>query len=210
VAKAAQSTAEADLAYLRAIVDGGPGGHMTMGVCYFASGLLYGVQCLFHIGQIHGWVRWPDLATLAFVVAVTVAVIGVLIWASLEDRKHPRGPAATRAMNAAFSGTGLANVAVILIFAIGSNRDQDFGVWLYYPAVVFAFQAGAWMVAWTFKRKGWMAFCAGGAWIAAVALGLTVRQPTLYLYVCTAALFGLFALPGWIMIRDARRAPVAA
>ena len=43
-----------------------------------------------------------------------------------------------------------------------------------------------------------------GGWITAVALGVLVREPVLYLVVCTAALFLLFALPGVIMFRDAR------
>jgi hypothetical protein len=37
-----------------------------------------------------------------------------------------------------------------------------------------------------------------------VALGVLVREPLLYLGVCTTALFLFFALPGWIMFRDAR------
>ena len=47
-----------------------------------------------------------------------------------------------------------------------------------------------------------------GGWATAVALGVLVREPLAYLAVCTAALFGLFAAPGWIMLRaslEARR-----
>lgn len=203
-------TPEADLAFLRAVVEGGPGGHLTLGVAYLAGGLLYGTQCLFHIGQIMGWARWPDLANLAFVVAISAAMLAALVWAVLEDRKAgTRGPTATRALNAAFSATGMANLAVILIFGVGAARDQDFAVWLYYPAVVFALQAAAWHVAWTLRRKGWMLANALGGWATAVALGLLVREPLAYLGVCTTALFLFFALPGWIMVRDARRARAA-
>ena len=35
-------------------------------------------------------------------------------------------------------------------------RDNDFAIWLYYAAIVFALQAAAWYMAWTLKRKGWM------------------------------------------------------
>ena len=41
-------------------------------------------------------------------------------------------------------------------------------------------------------------------WITAVALGVLVRDAVIYLYVCTLALFVLFAGPGWIMTRAAR------
>jgi hypothetical protein len=211
VSRPSQSTPEADLAYLRSIVESAPSGQLTTGVVYLAGGLLYGLQCLFHIGQVTGVIRWPDLANLVFVIGVTVAFMAILTWVVLEDRRRPApGPLATRAMNAAFSGAGAANSAIIIVFAVGANRDQDFGVWLYYPAMIFAAQAGAWLVAWTLKRKAWMALAGIGGWIAAVALGLLVRQPVVYLYVCTVAVFVLFAGPGWIMVRDARRAAARA
>lgn len=201
-------SAEADLAFLRSVVSGaGPQGHFTMGVAYLAGGLLYGVQCLFHIGQAVGWVRWPGLASLIFVTAITVAMIGVLIWAARQDRKGPRpGPMVTRTLNAAFSATGMVNLAVIAVFGVGAVRDQDFAVWLYYPAMVFAVQAAAWWVAWSLRKSPWMLATSIGGWVTAVALGLLVREPIAYLAVCTAALFGLFAAPGWIMLHGALKA----
>ena len=45
---------------------------------------------------------WPPAPTLAFIIAITVAMIAVLIWASRMDRKQPRpGPVVTRTLNAA-------------------------------------------------------------------------------------------------------------
>ena len=205
-------SAEADLAFLRSVVSGGgPQGHFTMGVAYLAGGLLYGVQCLFHLGQALGWVRWPDLANLAFVTAITVAMIGVLILAVRKDRQAPRpGPMVTRTLNAAFSATGMVNLAVIVVFGLGAMRDKDFAVWLYYPAMVFAVQAAAWWVAWSLRKSPWMLATAVGGWATAVALGLLVREPVAYLGVATTALFALFAAPGWIMLRGALKARQAA
>lgn len=198
---------EDDLAFMRSIVEGGGRTPMTLAICYLAGGLLYGLQCLFHVGQIAGLIRWPGLANLAFVVMITVSFLAVLTWAILKDRKDGpanRGSTASRGLNAAFSATGMANTAVIIVFGVGAYRDQDFAIWLYYAAIVFALQAAAWYIAWTLKRKGWMLATALGGWLAAVALGLLVREPVWYLGVCTVALFALFALPGWILFRDAR------
>ena len=207
------STAEADLAFMRSIVEGGGKTHLTLGVAYLAGGLLYGLQCLFHVGQATGAIRWPDLANLAFVVLISLSFFAVLVWAVRRDKRDgvqtTRGPMATRVLNAAFSATGMANLAVIIVFGIGAVRDRDFAVWLYYPAVIFALQAAAWYVAWSLKRKGWMLACSAGGWLTAVALGVLVRQPEWYLGVCTVALFALFALPGWIMVREARAARTA-
>ena len=206
-AKPTPQSAEADLAFMRSIVEGGGRTPVTLAICYLAGGLLYGLQCLFHVAQITGLIHWPDLANLAFVVGITVAFLCVLTWAILTDRKCGpvnRGPTGVRMMNAAFSATGMANTAVIIVFAVGAMRDKDFAIWLYYAAIVFALQAAAWYVAWMLKKKGWMLATALGGWVAAVALGVLVRQPMWYLGVCTIALFLLFALPGWIMFRDAR------
>ena len=200
---------EDDLAFMRSIVEGQGRPPMTLAVCYLAGGLLYGIQCLFHLGQAFGLIRWPDLANLIVVVGITVAFLAVLTWAILRDRKAGsanRGPFATRMLSAAFSATGMANAAVIIVFGVGAIRDRDFSVWLYYAAIVFALQAAAWYVAWMLKKKSWMLAVSLGGWVTAVALGLLVRQPVLYLYVCTAALFLLFALPGWALYRDARGA----
>ncbi|SRR5690606_5905917 len=211
-AKPRPASPEADLAFLRSIVEGGDGrGFFTLGVAYLAGGLLYGLQCLFHMGQATGLIRWPDPANLAFVVAISLSFGVVLTWAVLEDRKHAgQGRTATRALNAAFSGAGFANLAGLIIFGVGAARDQDFALWLYYPAVMFVLQAAAWHLAWVLKKKPWMLAAAVGGWATAVALGLLVREPAAYLGVCTVALFVLFALPGWIMVRDARAAPKAA
>ncbi len=201
---------EADLAFMRSIVEGGGRPSLTLAICYLAGGLLYGLQCLFHVGQIVGLIRWPDLANLGFVVAVTLAFLAVLVWAIRKDRRDEaagrRGPLASRALNAGLSGAGMANAAIIIVFGVGAARDQDFGVWLYYPAMIFALQSAAWYMAWNLKKKGWMLAASLGGWLTAVALGLLVREPHLYLAVCTVALFALFAGPGWIMYRDATAA----
>jgi len=207
------STPEADLAFLRAIVENGGRGQITMGSVFLAGGLLYGLQCLFHLGQIAGVIRWPGWASLAFVVLITASVIAVIVWAVLQDRKTGAGgrsgPTAARAMNGAFSGAGMANLAVIIVFGVGAWRENDFSIWLYYAAIVFAFQSVAWFMAYTLKRKTWMGLTSAGHWLTAVALGVLVREPVAYLWVCTAALFLLFALPGWIILREARAADAA-
>lgn len=208
-AKPSPNSPEDDLAFLRAIVEGGGRPPMTLAICYLAGGLLYGLQCLFHVGQATGLIRWPDLANLSFVVGVSVVFLSILTWAILKDSRDGgtnRGPMASRTLSAAFSATGMANCAVLIVFGVGAVRDQDFAIWLYYACIVFALQAAAWYMAWTLKRKRWMLATALGGWATAVALGLLVREPLLYLGVCTVALFLLFALPGWILFRDARAA----
>ncbi|RYF97614.1 MAG: hypothetical protein EON94_14685 [Caulobacteraceae bacterium] len=200
-----RSTPEEDLAYMREIAEGGtPRASYTAGMVYLSSGLLYGVQCLFHIGQIVGVVRVPGWVSLTFVIGILVATIGCMVWATLRDRREGlKAFGNTKAMSAALSATGLANCAFLIIFAVNAVRMENFAIWLLYPAVVFAVQGAAWFIAWQLKRHVWMLLTSIGGMITAVALGLLIHDSFAYLCVCTAALFLLFALPGWIMIRDA-------
>lgn len=200
-----RTTPEADLAFLKAIVQGGdnPKATLTLGVAYLAGIAVWAPMPVPHrpgggLGALAGTGQ-----------------------SGLRDRDHDglsdradlgrpggsqsgtAGPIVTRTLNAAFSGAGMANLAIIVVFGFGAARDKDFAIWLYYPAMIFALQAAAWFVAYSLKKKPWMLMASIGAWITAVALGLLVREPVAYLYVCTAALFVLFAGPGWIMTRDA-------
>ena len=206
--KSKPQSAEADLAFLRSIVEGGGRPPLTLAVCYLAGGLLYGAQCLFHIAQAWGLIAWPGLVNLGFILAINLTMLGFIVWAVQSDKRTGsglHGPASSRAMSAGLSAAGLANVAMVIIFGVGSARDQDFAIWLFYPAVVFGLQAAAWFMAWTLRKQAWMLATALGGWAATIALGLLVREPLIYLYVCTASLFLLFALPGWHMYRQIAR-----
>jgi hypothetical protein len=198
--------AEKDLAFLREIAEGGtPKAAYTAGVIYFTSGLLYGIQCLFHIGQILGLIRWPDWAVWTFILAILVTTIGFMVWATIEDRRRGvKSIGQSKAMGAILNSSGLANVAFLLTFGINAARMENFAVWLFYPSVVFAVQGAAWFVAWQLRRRPWMLITALGDIAVSIALGQLVQNGFLYLCVCTAALFLFFAVPGWIMIRDAR------
>lgn len=200
------TTPEEDLAFMRSLVESGaPKASYTAGVVYLSSGLLYGGQCLFHIGQATGVIVWPGWASLTVVIGVLLGVIGCIVWAVMRDRRMgvSTNLTSTRGMNSVFNATGLANLAFLVMFGVNAMRMENFAIWLFYPAVVFAVQGAAWYVAWQMKRHNWMLMTAIGGLATSVALGLLIENGLAYLCVCTAALFGLFALPGWIMVRNA-------
>lgn len=204
-----QSSADSihdDLAFMRSLVDGGGRQSAVAGsAAYCAAGLLYGFQCLFHLGQALGWIRIPDWATLVFVIFITVAFLVVLIWVVRKDKlAGMRGSSINRGLNAAFGGAGMANTAMIAVFAYNAVQLDDFSIWLLYPAVVFALQGAVWYVAHILKRRPWMLWTAIGWLVASVALGLLIAHPVAYLAACSASLIVLMAWPGWIMVREAR------
>ena len=65
-----KTSPEDDLAFMKSIVQGDGRPPVTLAICYLAGGLLYGIQCLFHIGQILGVIRWPEFANLAFLIGI--------------------------------------------------------------------------------------------------------------------------------------------
>jgi hypothetical protein len=202
------STVEADLAFMRALVDDGKQPGLMAGSgpsIYLAAGLLYGTQCLYHLLELLTPIRWPPLLSLGVAIGVNVAFFAYLTVALVRERTLRVGGSATgRALNAMFGATGLANIGFVIIFALNSAWRKDFTLWLLYPATVFILQGAAWYVAFLMRRKPWMAWTALGWFVSGTALGLLLTNVTAYLTICTAALFLCMALPGWIMIRQGR------
>jgi hypothetical protein len=203
------TTAEADLAFMRALVDGGrqPGLMAGSGPSiYMAAGLLYGTQCLYHLAEFVTPVRWPPQLTTAVIVAVNLVFFSYLAIMLVRERRHRLGGSATgRALNAVFGATGFANIGFVAIFGLNAAWRQDMSYWLLYAAAVFVLQGAAWYVAYLMRRKVWMAWTGLGWFAAGTALGLILdRSIAGYLAVCAATLFLCMALPGWIMLRQRR------
>jgi hypothetical protein len=110
-----------------------------------------------------------------------------------------------KAIGAAFGAIGLANLALISIFAWLAWRDRSLETWLIYPCVVFVLQGAAWMVAFMMRRKAWLGLVALGWFGAGVAMAFTIGSAA-YVLIVAAALLILMTLPGLVLIRLARRA----
>ena len=195
-----------DLAFMRQLAEGGPASSQPQfGAAYLAGGLIYGAQCLFNWGQIEGWIRLPPGPSLVISLGFTgvfLAVMVALTWA--YRGAQPRG-LTNRAVAAAFAGAGLSNCALIAVFATVAARHHSLTIWLLYPTVVFALQGAVWFVVAMLRRRLWMGAVALGWWTSAVGLGLTIDS-TAYVAVCGLSLILWMALPGVLMLRQARQA----
>jgi hypothetical protein len=199
-------SAQDDLAFLRTVAEGSGGGiGVAGGALYAGAGLIYGLQCLGHYGQAVGLLRMPPvgnlllawLPTLIFLVMMTVVIV--------VERKRPTAGVASRAVNAAFTGAGIANLALILVFASAAARHHDFRYWLFHPAVVFVIQGAVWYVIFTLRKRLWMLLVAAGWLASGVALGMLVERSDLYLLVASLGLFAWMMVPGFAMMRQALR-----
>ena len=202
-------TVRDDLAFLRTIAEGG-GGQAGIGAAggalYGAAGLLYGVQTLTYLAQEKGVVRLSGLANLVLAWLPTVLFLILMTIVIVIDRKRPQVGVANRAVNAAFAGAGIANLALVLIFAAAAARHKDFHYWLFHPAVVFVIQGAVWYVIFMLRKRLWTALVATGWLVSGVALGLLIERADLYLLVATAGLFLFMMVPGFHMMRQALRA----
>jgi hypothetical protein len=195
-------TANDDLAYLKGLVAGDGSGEAwrLTGKVFAAGGFLYGLQTLFHWGQILGFNPPPPFTLLA-VIAPTMLFLIFLTVVIIRSgpRSKPTG-AMARAVSAIFGATGAVNLVLIVIFAPAAIQSGDFRVWLFYPAVFFALQGGAWLAAYQLRRKLWMLATSLGWMISAAVMGLTRGQPV-YVLACAGALFLCMMLPGLVMMR---------
>ena len=201
-------TVRDDLAFLRAIAEGGGerGGLGAPGAgLYGSAGLLYGAQTLGHFAQVKGVLVMPPLGNLLLGWLPTVIFLILMTVVIVIDRKRPQVGAANRAVSAAFSATGLANLALIVIFAAAAVRNQDFKYWLFHPAVVFIVQGAVWFVVFTLRKRAWMALVSVGWLVAGMAMGLLINRPDLYLLIAALGLFAFMMVPGFHMMRQASR-----
>lgn len=201
-------TVQDDLAFLRGLAEGGNergGLGVPGGALYGSAGVLYGVQTLFYFAQEKGLVVLGFAGNMVMAWAPTVIFLVLMTIVIIMDRKNPQRGVTNRAINAAFSAVGVANLALIIVFAAAAARHKDFHYWLFHPAVVFILQGAVWLVTFMLRRRMWMLLVAVGWLVCGVAMGLLIERADLYLLISSVGLFGFMAAPGFYMMRQAMR-----
>src|SRR3990167_73001 len=203
----ASTQARYDLAFLRNVVAEGQPFTQSFGFFYACIGTIYAVQCLFFVVALLTNADLPGPVWLAASALPTVIFVGILIvWFAMNrNQTKPKGPI-PRAIDAAFNGAGLANIAMITVFGYTAIHRNDYTFWLFYAAAVCAIQGAVWYGAARLRRRMWMHVVAFG-WIAsAVASGLLVDNILAYLSVLSFALIAFMAVPGFALMRASNRA----
>jgi hypothetical protein len=188
-----------DVAFLRALAEGGTSGPAREGAILIAVGVIFGLvavqywaieSSLFAVSPTVSTWLWLD-GLIPFLVAVAVI--------SVKYRAHPPG-AASRALSACWKGVGTALiVADIALYAASRELVIPLLVKWVFPIVLFALIGGAWGVAFAVRRRGSLALVAGGNFVAAILSGIVIGQAQEWL-VLAAGLILLVAVPGGLML----------
>ncbi len=203
-------SARDDLAFVRALVTEGGQAQATLGEALFGAGLCYGVQCLLQFAFSAG-VDAPPLIQLAVGVLPTAIFLGLLTRIMIRERGQSQHGVATRAINAAFGGAGLAAMTSAAIFAWLSSRTHSMETFLIHPTMICVVQGTVWYIAFAIRRRGWFGLVSFGWFASALALAfvLGLGGPNVgprFLAILSVAMLGLLALPGWLLWRGSARA----
>ena len=198
-------SAQADLAFMRALVEAGGGIPAAFGETYLAAGLIYGLQILLQSPQAFGLPALPPLAGLIVGIAPTIVFVAVLTWIVWRNRGAGQGGATSRAVGATFGCIGLANLALIGVIGSVAFRQKSLETWLIYPCVVFVLQGAAWLVSCALRKRAWQGWVGVGWFAAAIGMALCIGSLAQYALIAGVSMLVLMVVPGAAMMRLARK-----
>jgi hypothetical protein len=198
------AAARDDLAFMRALVQAGGDAQQPFGEGYLAAGVIYGAEMLLHGGQLLGLVSVAGPWVLAIGLGPTVLFLAVLFWIV---RRHRGAPAnmVSRAIGAVFGAVGVANVALVAVVGSVALRCHSVEIWLIYPCAVFVLQGAAWLAAYALRRRVWLALVGLGWFAAGIGMSRAVGSFAAYVLIAGVSILLLMALPGWVLLRLARK-----
>lgn len=197
----------ADIAWMRRLAEEGAGAPMQGASILMFAGLIYGTASLFHWAQISSLIDIPGLvegviwliATGVFFVVLAVVITGL-------QRKGGVVTAGNRASGTTWSALGWGIFALFTSLAVlGLRLGEDAAMLALAltPSVIMVFYGIGWAVSATMYRSRALWWLAAGSFVAAPLLAALADQDAQYL-AYAAALFLLMALPGWMLMRQAR------
>ena len=198
-----------DLAFVRALMSESGQVQTSLGQALLAGGACFGVQCLLQ-ALFANRAGIPEPVHLTVGIAPTLIFLAAIFWISRGDKGKSQHSVGTRAINAAFGGGGLAALTTAAIFGYLALSYKNMGTWLLHPVMICVVQGVVWYTAYSIRRKGWFGLVSAGWFVTSLILawmlGLNDERIIVpFLLVLSAALLGLMALPGWIMMRAGAR-----
>ncbi len=198
----------ADIAWMRRLAEEGADAPMQGASILMSAGLIYGAASLAHWAQIAGvvpvfgpvlGVSWLA-ATVVFLLTLTVILIRLKRRAGVYTAGNRASAAVWEAVGWGIFAFG--SVLAVLGWRLGEGAIQV-AFWLISP-VILVFYGLGWAVTATAMKSRPLWGLAIGSFVAAPLLAALAGEVEQYLG-NAAALFLLMALPGWLLMRSARR-----
>jgi hypothetical protein len=183
----------ADIAWMRQLAEDGAHSPMQGNSLLMSGGLLYGLASLFHWAAIVDLIALADSQLWIGWVVATVAYWIVLAVTIPRLRRAGVSTTANRAAGIAWSGMGWGIFAMFVLMAM----------FAFIPSIILVFYGVGWAVHAEMQRSRPLWILSLSSFLAAPLLALFAGQAEQYL-AYAAALFGLMALPGWLLMRQAR------
>lgn len=202
-----QDNDAADIAWMRRLAEEGGQSPYRGASIQFAAGLIYGLASLAHGAVVTGLVAAPPAAFAVIWLGATVIFLVIMALLTMRMARDPSPcTAANRAARAVWTGVGWGVFALfaalwMVIWRTGQAGTEAF---LLVPSIIMVFYGMGWAVTGAMMRNRGLTGLAVASFAAAPVLGLFVGTGLQY-WGYAAALFGLMALPAWIMMRQAAR-----
>lgn len=202
-----QDNDAADIAWMRRLAEEGGQSPYRGASIQFAAGLIYGLASLAHGAVVTGLVAAPPAAFAVIWLGATVIFLVIMALLTMRMARDPSPcTAANRAARAVWTGVGWGVFALfaalwMVIWRTGQAGTEAF---LLVPSIVMVFYGMGWAVTGAMMRNRGLIGLAIASFAAAPLLGLFAGTGAQY-WAYAVALFGLMALPAWIMMRQAAR-----
>lgn len=200
----------ADIAWMRNLAQEGASAPLRGGDILLAAGLLFGLGSVANWLVMSGLTPWAPGKVLNLVWPV-VTVVFVTLAFVLGGRKAREGgvrTAANRASATVWSSVGIGIFTLFVSIAlIGWRLGGEFQAFIFslIPSLIMVFYGMGWAVSATMTRSAFLWRLSIASFVAAPVLAAFTGSDWQYL-AYAVCLFGLMALPGWLLMRKARAA----
>lgn len=191
-----------DIAFMRGLAEAGREAPMLGGSILVAAGLVFGtasftVWALLRAG-FYGWMH-------PIVWGAAGGVFLLCLFALRGTTKSGAGGSA-QAMGVAWSGVGWAIFAIVTSLMLFSARLGDWTVMSAMPSIILALYGSAWFVAACLRRAAWLHAVAFGSFAMALVNGWYAADGAVVYLIYGVSLLALLAVPGLVLMRQARAA----
>lgn len=188
-----------DIAYLKALAEGGRESMTEGGMILVAAGGCYGLASL---------VQWAALERLAPAASSSwawfAALVVFFLALFLTKRRQARMGQRSQASGLAWTGIGWGLFVIFCAIAVATWRTQSVLLISFSPSIVLTLYGAAWMVAAMVTQKLWLWLTAAGSFVGALISAWLVQDTAQWLFYAFA-LFLLAFLPGLVFMIGGRR-----